>query len=343
MKITILTSIFGIIMNCQSTNTLKKQINFNELFDVNINEFFNYEGEIKISKETKIYFDTGIGYFITYEKQNNEILGSILYEPNNNSWKINSCYTGDYVPFKENQIFYVAADKFVTLKEKMNNINTISSNGGVTYGEIVDSSKYFTVSNMISSHLYQYSSSYLQETKILNVPNYMNSEFNNQGCVPTTAAMYYAYLEDNGYNIINPSTYKNLPLKHTDDSSKVSGFINYLGNEYFYTDPNVNGGTNLINIIRGYNNYLIDNSFSNYFVNFNNNYNEYKNAIDNAANPIPVSTTNHSVLGIGYKEIHQSNGDINRFIITNGSRDNTMEEIWYNVDLIERFFFVRRK
>ena len=93
---------------------------------------------------------------------------------------------------------------------------------------ITPASLYLKISN-ISAKQYVYASSYLSELKLLNVSNYMNTQYwyCNMGCVPTTAAMYFAYLEDNGYGTL--TDYRNLPLKHTDNASAVENYINYLG------------------------------------------------------------------------------------------------------------------
>lgn len=139
----------------------------------------------------------------------------------------------------------------------------------------------------------------------------MNTRFRNNECAPTTAAMYFAYFEDNGFDIINDKHYKTLPLKHTDDEWKVNYYIDYLG----------------------------DNNLSNYTVHISKNYNEFKNAIDSIANPVHISLDEHSVLGIGYKEIHQSNGDITRLILTNSAQEDVMQEAYYNVNEVFTVLF----
>lgn len=319
MKIMLCLSSLGLILQPKINNIFNK-VDLKEEFGITPAEFFNSSEELKVSSQKRIYFDNGIGYFISYKNKDNNVIGSILFEPINNRWEINSAYNGDYVPFENDQIYYVSPNKFVSLKDKINYQNVIydDSNFGVTYeSSVVAPGRYLHLKDSVSSHLQSYSSSYLQESKILNIPNYMNTRFRNKGCSVTTAAMYFAYFEDNGFDIINDKHYKNLPLKHTDDEWKVNYYIDYLGDNYFNTSYDY--GTLPKNIVIGYNTYLGDNNLSNYTAHISKNYNEFKNAIDSIANPVHISLNEHSVLGIGYKEIHQRNGDITRLILTNSA------------------------
>lgn len=330
MKIIIITTLIGLIGQPNQQGFIPK-INVENEFGLTSSQLFNYDGLSKATSQNKIFFDNGIGYFITYQKENNEKLGSILFAPNDNKngWMIKNIYEGDYVPFKDNECFFISSDVFVNFKDKINttlNINEYDYRG-FTYGTTIDYNRYFPVTNSVTSHLYCYDASYLQETRILNVPNYMNTQFNHKGCSPTAAAMYFSYLEDNNLNIINNSLYKNLPLKHTDNYTKVDGFINHLGVNYF--DTSKESGTPLGIFKSAYDDYLDSTVYSNYELFTYNNYNEYKNSIRNAANPVHISLdlgySYHSVLGIGYKEIHQSNGEITRFVIGNAvSNDQTI-------------------
>lgn len=337
MKIGLLISIIGLILQPKiSTNNF----NVEEIFGLSPNEILNYNQEIKVSFETKIYFETGIGYFISYSNYNNEQIGSILFEPTEKNWKINSIYNGSYVPFNQDEKFYVNGE-FLKFSEKKNYINTIDSSGyGVTYGNTINKNLYFSM-NISNSDYYFYGSSYLNETKILNVPSYMNTQFNNNGCVPTTFAMYLAFLEDNGYNVITKSEYSNLPIKHTDNKTKVDNFIYYLGNRYFATGK-YGVSTKKSIISPACNFYLDDAGFGSFETYSSNNYNEYVNAIYNAKNPVHIGFATHSALGIGYREIKQSNGDITRFVLANQAANDSMIEYYTNVDEVETFYFIHK-
>lgn len=324
--VSILNQPFG-FMNNQNFDIYKN-------FGFTANDIFNYEGKLTTKNQKKIYFENDYGYFVSYENKDNEIIGSILFEFKNNKWTINTCYEGSYIPLNDNDYYYINGE-FLTVKEKLNQINTIDNFvGGVTYESIIDSSLYFKVSGTVNSHLNVYSASYLQEVRIKNVPNYENNLFNDHGCTPTTAAMYFSYLEDNGYDLILFKECKNMPLLYTDDSTKVDLFIAYLGG-YFQT---VSTGTKGYYIRTAYANYISKTNYPSYLAFETKNYNEYKNAIYNAAIPVHVDFYEHSTLGIGYKELHQSNGDISRFVIVNNAENGAMAVEYKNVDEIDKFY-----
>lgn len=336
MKVSILINVIPLVLQ---TNLIQNnaKVDIKEEFGITASELFNYEGSSFIKKQEKIYFNNDIGYFITYCKENNDALGSILFEPSETGWKINSYYKGSYVPFNKNEKYYVNGE-FLTLKEKINSINSISvSSTGVTFDKVIDPKYYFPIKNIKDSDYYIYSSSYMQERKILNVPSYMNTQFNNHGCVPTTAAMFLSYLEDNDFNVIFNSYYKNLPVKHTDNTNKVNKFIKYLGEEFFETS---NDGTYWSSIPTGYEEYLDNTSFANYSVYSSNNYNEFINAISKAKNPVHVSANSHSFLGIGYSEIQQKGGNVSRFITGNRAANNEMVEFSINAETVRTFYFI---
>ena len=337
MKFTLLISIIGLILQ-PKTSTYNFDVE--NIFGLTSNEILNCNDKLKISYKENIYFDYGEGYFISYSNYNDEIIGSILFEPTSDGWKINSIYNGSYIPFNQNEKYYVKGE-FLTFNEKSNSINLIdSSNYGVTYGNTINKSLYFpmTISN---SDYYFYGSSYLNETKILNVPSYMNTQFNNNGCVPTTFAMYLAFLEDNGYNVITKSEYSNLPIKHTDNRTKVDNFIYYLGNKYFATGKyGVSAKKSIISPACDF--YLDDAGFGEFKTYSSNNYNEYVNAIYYAKNPVHIGFASHSALGIGYREIKQSNGEITRFVLANQAANDSMIEYYTNVDEVETFYFIHK-
>jgi len=216
---------------------------------------------------------------------------------------------------------------------------------GVTYSdESYTKDNYFKINNLDNT-LYTYSSSYLNEIKITNVPNYMNTMFDNNGCVPTAAAMYFAYLEDN--NINNICNNLNLPLKHTFDTNKVNNYIYDLGANYFYTTID---GTLPKNIASGYIKYLNDHNLSNYTLDVSKNYSDFLYSIKNCALPVPTSLKfynqnnalcYHSALGIGIKSIfNKSKND--DFIIFNFAWSNKMEEFALTVDFIRQFYFIHK-
>lgn len=335
MKVTILINIILLVLQT-NLNHNNVKVDIEKEFGFTASELFNYEGKSSLMKQEKIYFNNGAGYFITYSKENNDILGSILYEPNKTGWKINSYYKGSYVPFNKDEKYYFDGE-FLTSNEKLKSIDTIVNTTGVTFGNVIDSKYYFPINNIKNSDYYIYSSSYMQEIKILNVPSYMNTQFNNNGCVPTTAAMFFSYLEDNNFDIIFNSLYKNLPIKHIDNTNKVNNFIKYLGEDFFETDD---FGTYWSSIPVGYEKYLDYTSFANYSVYSSNNYNEYINAIWKAKNPVHVSANKHSFLGIGYCEIQQNDGNKSRFIIGNRAANNEMVEFSINVDSVRTFYFI---
>ena len=66
----------------------------------------------------------------------------------------------------------------------------------------------------------------------------------------------------------------NLPIRHTDDKSKVDMFIRHLGDNYFNT---TNTGTSRTNISTGYDNYFFDHSLGNIAM-------KYLNRIFNSSN-----------------------------------------------------------
>lgn len=178
------------------------------------------------------------------------------------------------------------------------------SNLKVVYNGIqYNSSNYFAI-NDLNNKFYKYSSSYLNEASLLNVPNYMNTVYNGNGCAPTSAAIYFAYLEDNGYSIL--ANYRDLPVSHTDDKEKVNNFIEYIGDSYFDTD---NEGTYRTAVQPGFNKYLDDHKYGEYYCEVNKNYDEYRNSIANFGLPVsismkhPVHQSNHNLVGIGFREI----------------------------------------
>lgn len=72
--------------------------------------------------------------------------------------------------------------------------------------------------------------------KIVDAPNYLNTQYpeyddeggvSYSGCAPTVAAMYFAYLKNNGYTILGEN--RNLPVNYFDAVQSVNSFILHIG------------------------------------------------------------------------------------------------------------------
>lgn len=298
--------------------------------------YFNHQRDIHLFDAYSIRFADDAGYYLEFMNKQ-EAIGSILVKGDLlNQYSVQAIYEPGFKPFKDNERFCVNPFEFKTFEEASFMSLTIDySYLGVTYSNnIINKSNYLGISD-IGSKVYTYASSYLNESKIQDVPNYMNTQFNNNGCSPTTAAMYFAYLEDNGYAQL--AGYRNLPLKHTSDRSKVDSFIKYVGG-FFGTN---NNGTDRNNIPSGYISYFETNGIKNIKSDISKNYMDFDNSIRHCALPVHVSIggdTNHSVLGIGRKEVLTNQG-ANRFIIANFAYNNSMSEVSFTVDIVRQFYF----
>lgn len=295
-----------------------------------------------ISNITKIYFDDSEGYFIEFESDGMK-LNSITIKGDYTNFEVYSIYEPGVIPFKESERFCISPVEFALKPSELDseqysvNTNSDYSWGGVTYEQdTIDSTLFPAISN-VNEKLYFYSSSYLNEVSIKNVPNYMNTQYNNNGCAPTAAAMYLAYLEDNVYN--NICNNLNLPIRHTDDKSKVDMFIRHLGDNYFNT---TNTGTSRTNISTGYDNYFFDHGLGNYRCEVSKSYFQFVESIYNCALPVPISIfPRHSVLGIGYKDIFNGT-KTDKFIIANYIYNNKMSEVAFNVNELRQFYFIHK-
>ena len=220
---------------------------------------------------------------------------------------------------------------------------------GVAYSNIVrNTSQYFSIPN-IQNHLSTNSTTYMNETKILNVPNYKNTLVfgqgvtNPNGCTPTAAAMYYAYLEDNGYT--NFTCGRNLPVNYYDHVQSINEFIEFLGNNYYFTGSN---GSPWSKIRPGYKNYVHSRGHTDFNVSIEKNYNEFYNSIINCAMPVPISISmtksdahNHDVLGIGIRNYISSTGT-EKFVVTNYGELTQTDEMAISVDNIRQFYFITK-
>lgn len=309
----------------------------------------------KLSKEdliTKKVFNVDFlnnkGSFVRYYN-NDEIIGSILYKEKN----IDAIFYSDYLPFDGDidEYYCITPYEFVKKDEYVytNSDEIFINSNSIIYDDIsVYENDYFKIYNK-NSLIYTYSSSYLNETKLLNVPNYMNTMFDNNGCVSTTAAMYFSYLYRNSTQASNILT-SALPLKHTDDKLAVDNFIYSLGLNYFNTTTE---GTSWSDIVPGYNKYLYSRNIYDFsckeykpsYVSYNSLY----NFILNTANPFQVSldykknnkTIRHATLGIGVKSIFDGNKN-SYFIDVNAVKDNVMTEVSYVFDYVRSFYFLGR-
>ena len=344
----------SLILSCIAPSqelNFKPSVRPEDVFNLTASQLFNYSGESRAVREKKIYFTKGTGYFIHYETDNGNSLGSLLFEPKKGFYKIAGMYSGDLIPFDKNESYFISPFEFSATKViTESNLNPCSDfSPGVTYGYTIPSKFYFDLKDNSGSVSYLqsiYSASYMSEVKIKDVPNYMNTQFNNMGCAPTSTAMYLAFLEDRGYDSIVDQKYRNLPLKHTDDRKKLDNFIKFLGENYFNTT--ISSGTTIANIPSYLNRYFRLNGYTLYQAVATKNYNEYCNAIYNAANPVQMTIYNesyetfHDVIGVGYRQINNSDGSVARYIISNYAKNNSMGEVAFEVDRILYFYTIHR-
>ncbi len=329
-----------------SSTPFTPSVNIRNVLGRNSSEAFGYKGGSFAYDEQKIHFEDGDGYFIRYKKDNNSILGSILFRPFEDTYKVELIYPSSYYPTKNGNIYFSYEDRCFhnniwfeqnNIEVKVKNKYRLSNESNLSF---VDSD-FFDLKNSSGSVSYlqnMYSSSYLSEVKIKNVPNYRNTQFNHYGCTPTSAAMYYAYLEDRGFNII-PSAYSNLPIKHTDNKRAVNNFIKYLGTNYFKT---TNSGTLVSNIPDGYNKYLSDMGFSQFSVKISSDFNYYCQVILQTANPVPVDIAGHSRIGIGYRFLSSSSGTSNAMVIVNQVLNDDRVEAYIPAENIVRYYFISK-
>lgn len=157
------------------------------------------EGEnAKISSVKEIYFGEEIGYFFGF-KNKEEKLESLIIKGDFENYEVLFIYDKNDVPINEGEKYFISPFEFSVenpFLEKKINLNTQTFNvidyeypGIDLNGVTIDSNSYFKINN-ISSKQYKYLSSYLTEVKMKNVPNYMNNQFNNNGCFPTSFAMF---------------------------------------------------------------------------------------------------------------------------------------------------------
>lgn len=307
------------------------------LGQVSASEIIGVSENVYPKELSLVHFKSGNGVLISYTNSK-KIVGSILFEPNGEDYCIAAIYKGNSIPFTLDSNYCLSPFDFVTKEEfstsKLqnpldsptiyNNTSAIKDSGRARYNQ-QSTSDFFSVD--LSTHLYMYSAYYLSETRILNVPNYMNTMFNHNGCVPTTAAMYFSFLDREcpGENNLIDGT---LPLHHTENISAVNSFISLLGNDYFYTTTR---GTYNNKIAPGFSNYLKSKGLDSYNAYNFTDFSDYVSIIRDTANPIPITLNiNHEVLGIGYKILPTNTGATN-YAIANYVYNDSMEEVTFPI------------
>ena len=345
MNVTSVAVLFNIVASSSITPPVSSFpiTNIESIIGMSEEVFLGIEEDLHVSYSEEVYFSTETGYYIKLSDTNNSVRGSMVFEPYNDTYRLVCSYTGDIYPLHENEPdYYVSPFDYLTeLPEESTSITKYKAKEKVQTlaASYPDSSKYFNLkdSNGSLNHVLSvHGSSSGGEYKIKNVPNYMNTCFNHYGCVPTTAAMYFAFMYRNRQYTGATDITKgyDLPLLHTDDQATVDEYINYLGNKYFKTN---NTGTSLGDIVPGYNSYLWWRGYGSYDCHETTDFGYYANSIKNA-NPVPISLktgydavsktyTRHSILGIGYQSIYSSGSGSQTYIIANFAFNDSMPEV----------------
>lgn len=327
------------------SNTLKTN------FDYSKYEFLKLyikDGENSfIDNHYEIDFGTSKGYLFEFKNNKNENLESVLIEGNYKDYEVLCIYDYEY------KFNYESINAFLeSFKSKENDIVLANSyydyngddypdfrieNNGIQY----NSTNYFKI-NDLEDKFYRYSSSYLNETSLLNVPNYMNTMYDGYGCIPTSIAIYFAYLEDNGYSIL--ANYNNLPVSHSEDIEKVNSFIKYIGNLYL---DSTDTGTYRTAVQPGFNKYLDDHKYGQYECEVSKNYDEYRNSISNFGLPVSISmkysgtTYYHNLVGIGFREIFNGT-NTETFIVANEVDKYKETTLIFNTNCVRQFYFIHK-
>lgn len=299
-----------------------------------IKEILNSNDNISYSLKENIKSNNNGLNLIKYYNKNNKLLGSIIAKEK----EIEAIYYENspsdeellnFINFKENNIEYIY--------DYDNEITTNSLE--------VNENDYFKIDNK-DELLYSYSSTYLNEIKLKNVPNYYNSQFNNRGCSPTTALMYFAYMKKYSSEASNLLPF-DFPLYHDDHKDLIDSYIKNIGTDYFYTS--INKGTFPHNIVAGYNKYFIERNLdykcTSYFYSFDI-YNDVRNLISIAANPLHVKITreddtNHSCLAIGAKSIYDGNKNT-YYITVNDVANNYSNVTTYKLSYFTGYYLIKK-
>lgn len=329
-----------------SVNALNYQTDSSIISFQLINEVF-HSTDCFLSDTNIVYVNNDTSYLLTYKDSNTkETLGTILAVPNElNKYQIEAIYEKDAYPdISNNKKYYISPYEYIdktsydnfTLKQRKNsNLDIIST---TYYDEStigLDKNDFFNI-NSVDSHLYKYGSSYLNEVRIIDAPNYPNNMFEGNGCVPTAFTMYIAYIQNESTNGKMISS-QSLPNTYNSNKSLVNNFIYNLGINYFDT---TNTGTQMGEnpsyplATEAFSSYLNDNNLDDYYCRTCTYINDYKLAIEKAANPVPIGIAayddyaSHVVLGIGYKTIF--NGIENTdYVVTNACIKGKEEVVTY--------------
>lgn len=337
--------ISNLLFGMTTNNLFSKNIFLEKLTDEfkiyisNNSDAYVYDYEI-------IHFYNDKGYFLKF-KNDNENLESLLFKGNINNYKVLAIYNSNFIPIENNKNYCIDPTYFVDKTTFYNNLNIVSNDDftelGVTYEKTIDSSRYLKINSIeekVNENLTLDSSQY----DINGVPNYINSLYNHEGCAPTSAAMYFAYLSNNGYeNMTDNIIY---PLKHNDNKILVEKLIKKIGDNYFNTkvhgvDSDM-GGTNSEDIIKGYTKYYFDYGYDNYTCHQSKNFNELMNSIENCAIPVHTSikvSRGHSLITYGYKRV-TNGGSTSGFIMTNYADDSISTTVNFSVDYVRCFYFI---
>lgn len=323
----------------QNNNLVTKNFNKDEFIK---EVFYLQEQHLPIyEKESKVDFVSGTGTLSKYYVED-KLVGSILTKEG----EIKAIYYDNYLPFVGNVDDYICVKpfKFVLkdefINEEENEIEIYSNNTFNLSGK-----SFFEIKNK-DNLIYTYSSTYLSEVKLKDVPNYMNTQFYNSsknnyyGCTPTTAVMYFSYIDRNGVNCQNLIEGV-LPISHNNDKKAVDNFIYNLGINYFETTIN---GTYWSMIPKGYTNYLKARGFGDYKaykwssseIRFDN----IANILKETGNPIDVDLAkDHSVLAVGTRSLF--NGEKNNNLITvHDVQPNSMSVASYSMSAIRNFHII---
>lgn len=340
--------LFSMIISSLSFNNSKNSF-LNDWEEKLIKYIKNNNEEIHIYSYNEIQFFDESGYFFQF-KDNDEIKESILIKGTLDNFNIEAICNANEIPFNEGNYFCVNPFKFINENEAINCNSLVDQyhydDFNVSYESIkIDSSKYIRINNY-ANNIEVITGNGFKEINVKNVPNYYNTQFNGNGCVPTSFAMYLAYLEDNGYQDI--ALNYDLPINHLNDKNKVDRFIKYLGDNYFYTNNMT--GTNYKNIVDGINNYLISNNMGQYYCEIGKNYFDVTNAIENATTPIIMNypifknnkfSNNHAVLIFGYREVDELSY-IDRYLHVNAVESTSITSAYLPITRIRQFYFIHR-
>lgn len=320
--------------------------------EIEIRSFLSIDDstKIKLKESHPVHFvGNKKGTFVTYSSSNGETLGSLLLKED----AVESFYLGNFKPFESGvEDFYCASPiDFFKSEVELNEFLLSSPDESISFEDYSldslavshnDSSKYFPVDQ--NRFLKKEAGSTYYEGMLKEVPNYMNTMFNNNGCSPTSAAMYFSFIDaasSTASNLFVP----NMPLKHTDDMSRVNSLIKDIGNNYFGTTNN--GGTPRNKIAPGMVSYLSSHNIRGYKGYTTNDYSDFFYSINYAANPCVLSINNdtgntgHSMLGIGTKDIWGS-PTVKEWVFAQAVYNDRMETIGIPSTKVVQYYLIHK-